>query len=161
MASRSLSTEISAVPTPWTMLTRRLCACLQGAEEMGQMEHLLNVYVSRAAKGSCADFLGYCEVPDREATMRLTAGLWLVRLLVHDATASVPLLQPTRGCTKPLETIASTFACQQDGAHSCPAAQQAFACAPRRPAPHQRCALLLRAPRSCGATRAGARCPTT
>jgi hypothetical protein len=45
---------------------------------MGQMEHLLNVYVSRAAKGSCADFLGYCEVSDREATARMTAGVWLV-----------------------------------------------------------------------------------
>ena len=43
------------------------------------MEHLLNVYASRVARGHCADFLGYCEVADSEANVRLTAGLWLVR----------------------------------------------------------------------------------
>lgn len=42
------------------------------------MEHLLNVYASRVARGHCADFLGYCEVDDSEANPRLTAGLWLV-----------------------------------------------------------------------------------
>ncbi|KXZ43807.1 hypothetical protein GPECTOR_80g167 [Gonium pectorale] len=45
---------------------------------MSQMEHLLNVYASRVARGHCADFLGYCEVADSEATGRLTPGLWLV-----------------------------------------------------------------------------------
>ena len=51
---------------------------MQGAEEMGQMEHLLNVYASKAAKGSIADFVGYVEVADEEATTRLTQGTWLV-----------------------------------------------------------------------------------
>lgn len=51
---------------------------MQGAEEIGQMEHLLNVYASRVARGHCADFLGYCEVSEEQATARLTAGLWLV-----------------------------------------------------------------------------------
>lgn len=50
----------------------------QGAEEMAQMEHLLNVYASRAAKGSIADFVGYVEVAEDEATTRLTQGIWLV-----------------------------------------------------------------------------------
>lgn len=45
---------------------------------MGQMEHLLNVYASKAAKGSIADFVGYVEVADEEATTRLTQGTWLV-----------------------------------------------------------------------------------
>ena len=43
------------------------------------MEHVLNVYVSKAAKGSVADFMGYVEVEDQQATSRLTSGLWLVR----------------------------------------------------------------------------------
>lgn len=51
---------------------------LQGAEEMGHMEHLLNVYASKAAKGSIADFVGYIEVDDEHATTKLTQGLWLV-----------------------------------------------------------------------------------
>jgi hypothetical protein len=68
----------------------------QGAEEMGQMEHLLNVYVSRAAKGSCADFLGYCEVSDSEATARMTAGLWLVSAPAGPGGAR--RLCPPRGC---------------------------------------------------------------
>ena len=52
---------------------------VQGAEEMAQMEHLLNVYASRAAKGSIADFVGYIEVNEDEATTKLTQGIWLVR----------------------------------------------------------------------------------
>lgn len=50
----------------------------QGAEQMGQMEHLLNVYATRSARGAIADFVGYLEVRESEATMRLTQGLWLV-----------------------------------------------------------------------------------
>lgn len=42
------------------------------------MEHLMNVYASKAAKGSIAEFLGYCEVAAHEANYRLTEGLWLV-----------------------------------------------------------------------------------
>ena len=42
------------------------------------MEHLMNVYATKAAKGSIAEFLGYCEVSPREANSRLTEGLWLV-----------------------------------------------------------------------------------
>lgn len=51
---------------------------MQGAEEMAQMEHLLNVYASRVAKDSIADFVGYVEVAEDEATTRLTQGVWLV-----------------------------------------------------------------------------------
>ena len=50
----------------------------QGAEEMGQMEHLLNVYASKAAKNSIADFVGYIEVATEQATTKLTQGVWLV-----------------------------------------------------------------------------------
>ena len=42
------------------------------------MEHLLNVYASRASKHSIADFVGFCEVEAEEATRSLTEGLWLV-----------------------------------------------------------------------------------
>lgn len=54
------------------------CVTAQGAEEMAQMEHLMNVYASKAAKGGIAEFLGYCEVAASEANYRLTEGLWLV-----------------------------------------------------------------------------------
>lgn len=53
---------------------------MQGAEEMGNNEHLLNVYVSKHAADSCAAFLGYTvvdnarEVQDR----RITPGKWLL-----------------------------------------------------------------------------------
>ena len=58
------------------------CACMrvaQGAEEMGQMELLLNVYTANKAKGAVADFMGHCLVEPEEATRSLTPGLWLVR----------------------------------------------------------------------------------
>lgn len=58
----------------------------QGAEEMQAMEHLMNVHASKAAKGSIADFVGYCDVAPSEATTRLTAGLWLVSTLEHSTT---------------------------------------------------------------------------
>ena len=56
------------------------------------MEHLLNVYASRVAKGSIADFVGYVEVAEDEATTRLTQGVWLVSnnplsLLQHGSCA--------------------------------------------------------------------------
>ena len=50
----------------------------QGAAEMCQMEHLLNVYAGKVAKKNVADFMGYMEVEDHEATRTLTPGLWLV-----------------------------------------------------------------------------------
>lgn len=49
----------------------------QGAAQIHEMEHLLNVYASQAASKSVADFLGYCEVDETRG--KLTRGLWLVR----------------------------------------------------------------------------------
>jgi hypothetical protein len=46
---------------------------------MNEMEHLLNVYASKAAKNSVAEFIGYCNVGYEEASRNLTEGLWLVR----------------------------------------------------------------------------------
>lgn len=51
---------------------------LQGASEMGAMEHLLNVYASKAAKHSVANYVGYAQVMPHEANRSLTQGLWLV-----------------------------------------------------------------------------------
>ena len=45
---------------------------------MGGMEHLINVYASRTAKGSIASFMGYCNVQPHEAEHALVEGLWLV-----------------------------------------------------------------------------------
>ena len=47
---------------------------------MGHMEHLLNVYANKAAKGSIADFVGYIEVAEEQATTKLTQGVWLVSI---------------------------------------------------------------------------------
>jgi hypothetical protein len=54
--------------------------CVQGAQEMGENEHKLNVYVQKNAAGSCADFFGYTivERSDRVADKRITPGKWLV-----------------------------------------------------------------------------------
>ena len=52
------------------------------------MEHLLNVYASRAAKGSIADFVGYVEVDEEQATTKLTQGVWLVSLYITTSTAA-------------------------------------------------------------------------
>lgn len=43
------------------------------------MEHLLNVYAARHARGAVADFLGYCEVEYGQASGKLSEGVWLVR----------------------------------------------------------------------------------
>ena len=53
---------------------------MHGAEEMGENEHKLNVYVQKNAAGSCADFFGYTivERSDRVADKRITPGKWLV-----------------------------------------------------------------------------------
>lgn len=63
---------------PERVVLKRVKQRVQGAEEMGQMEHLLNVYASKAAKGSIADFVGYVEVSEDEATTKLTQGVWLM-----------------------------------------------------------------------------------
>jgi hypothetical protein len=55
-----------------------LTSIMQGATEMGAMEHLLNVYASKSAKHSVANFMGYAQVMPEEATHSLTQGLWLV-----------------------------------------------------------------------------------
>ena len=47
------------------------------------MEHLLNVYAAKNARGAVAEFLGYCEVARAEASAKLTEGVWLVRRLQH------------------------------------------------------------------------------
>ena len=57
---------------------------MQGAVEMSENEHLLNVYVSKNAADSCADFLGYSHVslaPGEKLDRKLTQGKWLVRYL--------------------------------------------------------------------------------
>lgn len=61
------------------------------------MEHLLNVYASKAAKGSIADFVGYIEVDDEHATMKLTQGVWLVSDPVHTTAHSATQLGVRHG----------------------------------------------------------------
>lgn len=50
-----------------------------GARYVQEMEHVLNVYLSRAcSKTTVAPFVGYADISEAEANGRLTAGLWLV-----------------------------------------------------------------------------------
>ncbi|KAK9901304.1 hypothetical protein WJX75_005502 [Coccomyxa subellipsoidea] len=60
------------------VVLKRVKTRVEGAEEMGQMELLLNVYAASKARGSIADFMGHCAVQPEEAKHRLTPGLWLV-----------------------------------------------------------------------------------
>lgn len=60
------------------VVLKRVKKRVQGAEQMGHMEHLLNVYANKAAKGSIADFVGYIEVAEEQATTKLTQGVWLM-----------------------------------------------------------------------------------
>lgn len=69
-------------PSSKLVLKIYLESTVQGAEEMGEAEHKLNVYVQKNAPGSCAEFFGYTmvEKSDRVADKRITPGKWLVRL---------------------------------------------------------------------------------
>ncbi|GBF87958.1 hypothetical protein Rsub_00670 [Raphidocelis subcapitata] len=60
------------------VVLKRVKSRVQGADEMVQMEHLINVYASKAARGSIAEFMGFCEVERQQANGNLTPGLWLV-----------------------------------------------------------------------------------
>ena len=59
---------------------------------MGQMEHLLNVYASKSAKNSIANFLGYVQVMPSEASRTLTEGLWLVGTCFKPGSHMLPIL---------------------------------------------------------------------
>jgi hypothetical protein len=63
------------------------------------MEHLINVTASKAARGGVAEFMGYCEVEEHEASRSLTPGLWLVRAcacarVLGEGPSSGPRLAP-------------------------------------------------------------------
>ena len=60
------------------VVMKRVKAKVEGAAELQEMELALNIYAAKAAKGHCADFIGYCTVTPEEATPTLTPGLWLV-----------------------------------------------------------------------------------
>ncbi len=60
------------------VILKRVKYRVQGAQEMAEMEHLLNVYASSACRKSVAPFLGYIEVQPDQVKGKLTKGLWLV-----------------------------------------------------------------------------------
>jgi len=61
------------------VVLKRVKAKVQGADEMQEMELALNQYAAKAARGHCADFIGYSAVSDEEARRStLTTGLWLM-----------------------------------------------------------------------------------
>lgn len=72
------------------VVLKKVKQSVSGAQEMAEMEHLLNVYTSKTARGFVADFIGYCEVGQDDDTTninnknnnnnirKLTPGLWLI-----------------------------------------------------------------------------------
>ncbi|CAD7700462.1 unnamed protein product [Ostreobium quekettii] len=82
------------------VVLKRVKRRVDGAEEMGEMEHVLNVYATRVANGCVADFIGYCGVDGSEARGRLTEGLWLIWKYEGDQTLAHYLRR--RDCTSAL-----------------------------------------------------------
>lgn len=66
------------------MILKRVKDRVIGAQEMAEMEHLLNVYASTACRRSVAPFVGYIEV--QQPRGRLTKGLWLAWKYEGDKT---------------------------------------------------------------------------
>jgi serine/threonine protein kinase len=69
------------------VVLKKVKQSVSGAQEMAEMEHILNVYTSKTARGYVADFIGYCEVGQDDYTTninnnnnnrKLTPGLWLI-----------------------------------------------------------------------------------
>ena len=61
------------------VVLKRVKANVYGAQQVQEMEHVLNVYASKTCRStSVAPFLGYLEVSEEEAVGKLTPGLWLV-----------------------------------------------------------------------------------
>ncbi|MEO2193791.1 MAG: hypothetical protein ABGY24_15215 [bacterium] len=61
------------------VVMKKVKSNVTGARYVQEMEHVLNVYLSRAcSKTTVAPFVGYAEISEAEASGRLTAGLWLV-----------------------------------------------------------------------------------
>eukprot|EP00892_Ulva_mutabilis_P003427 jgi/Ulvmu1/1456/UM011_0186.1 len=62
------------------IIMKRVKKATAEAAQMGENEHLLNVYVQQNAPGSCAEFFGYTVVnrSDRVLDKRITPGKWLL-----------------------------------------------------------------------------------
>jgi len=60
------------------VVLKRVKPRVEGAQQMVEMEHMLNIHVSANAKGACANFLGYMNVSPKEASGRISQGLWLM-----------------------------------------------------------------------------------
>eukprot|EP00884_Botryococcus_braunii_P000646 jgi/Botrbrau1/10582/Bobra.0358s0005.1 len=91
------------------IVLKRVKPRVEGAAEMNEMEHLLNVYASKAAKNSVAEFIGYCNVGYEEASRNLTEGLWLIWRYEGSKTLSYYLKR--RDC---LSTIAADMEIPED-----------------------------------------------
>ena len=83
------------------------------------MEHLLNVYAARAARGAVADFLGYADVASPRG--RLSRGLWLV--WAHQGDRSLAYYLRRRDC---LEALAADLGLPDEAAVPPTVARQVF-----------------------------------
>lgn len=94
---------------------------VQGAQEMVEMEHLLNVYAAKAARGAVAHFLGYSDVASSRG--RLSRGLWLVWAYQGDRSLAYYLRR--RDC---LEALAADMGLPGEGAVPPTVLRQVFEC---------------------------------
>lgn len=89
--------EIDGAP----VVLKKVKARVRGAQQVAEMEHVLNVYASKSCrKETVAPFLGYFEVAEEDAAGQLTAGLWLV--WAYEGSKTLAYYLRRRDCMKKL-----------------------------------------------------------
>ncbi|KAI8111017.1 hypothetical protein M9434_004590 [Picochlorum sp. BPE23] len=89
--------EIDGAP----VVLKKVKARVRGAQQVAEMEHVLNVYASKSCrKETVAPFLGYFEVAEEDAAGQLTAGLWLV--WSYEGSKTLAYYLRRRDCMKKL-----------------------------------------------------------
>eukprot|EP00468_Gymnochlora_sp_CCMP2014_P010416 CAMPEP_0167761272 /NCGR_PEP_ID=MMETSP0110_2-20121227/12076_1 /TAXON_ID=629695 /ORGANISM="Gymnochlora sp., Strain CCMP2014" /LENGTH=660 /DNA_ID=CAMNT_0007647929 /DNA_START=308 /DNA_END=2290 /DNA_ORIENTATION=- len=81
------------------VVLKRVKYDVEDADMMAHYEHIFNAYLSRAAKGAIADFIGYFDV-SKQADPQVPAGKWLVWKYEGDKTLAYFLNR--RDCTEAL-----------------------------------------------------------
>lgn len=86
------------------VVLKRVKARVEGADEMAEMEHVLNVYAAKVARKAVADFLGFCDVSEEDSrkNKRLTPGLWL--MWKYEGSRTLAYYLRRRDCMSALAT---------------------------------------------------------
>eukprot|EP00245_Coleochaete_scutata_P009411 TRINITY_DN3088_c0_g2_i1.p1 TRINITY_DN3088_c0_g2~~TRINITY_DN3088_c0_g2_i1.p1 ORF type:complete len:915 (-),score=225.33 TRINITY_DN3088_c0_g2_i1:507-3098(-) len=78
---------------PLQVVLKKVKSRVEGAEEMSETELVMNLRLKRTAPNAVADFLGTVDVKPKQASGRLTEGLWLVWRYQGDRTLDYYLKQ--------------------------------------------------------------------